>query len=188
MTKEFSFENTVEASGKKQAWDEKMKQIERTVDAKEKRVDEGIKECIVILQLFDINTKASCEGHLDHGVAGPLVDVESKEALELKAQWKKSTTKEEEAELRKEITQENLKERQKLITLLDEFYKGREAPFSKRLIISSLALGWSRLENQGADIQEIELKGKRESNLKEYQEEMRAFTEFLKNKFFENQS
>lgn len=173
-----------EKSEKAKEWDEKMKEIEMTVDALEKRVDKGIKECVVALQLFDINTSASCEGHLDHGIAGPWIDVEDKEAFKLRAQLKRLTTQEESNILRKAITHKNLKERQKLLILLDEFYKGREVPFDQRLIISSRALGWGRLENQGADIQEVESKEKRESNLKEYQEEMGAFTEFLKKIFF----
>jgi len=46
-------------------------------------------------------------------------------------------------------------------------------------------MGWSRIQSLGADFQEIEKDEEiKQQRLQQFQEEMRAFTEFLKKKYF----
>jgi hypothetical protein len=179
-----------EKTEKQRQWDEIADRIERTVDKLKKGVDERIKGTVVGLNAFDINTTASCEGHADRTEGhAPWIDVEAKEVEDLKAQAKALyPNKEENKEKLKEISQEaerrNLEERRKLFLLLEEFYQKRNVPFHQRLIVEGKALEWSRLQSQGAGLQKIESEEVMKQRLGEYQEEMEAFTEFLKDKFF----
>jgi hypothetical protein len=75
-------------------------------------------------------------------------------------------------------------EYKKLIPYLEEFYQGRSVSYVRRLIIDQ----GGRFTCQGLILQSTEKKKTRGLLLKEYQEEMRAFTEFLKQKFFSDQS
>ena len=68
----------------------------------------------------------------------------------------------------------------KISPSLEVFYKNRDVPYDRRLIIDSRG----RLTAQGGIIQWGEDEETRARKLAEYQEEMAAFTEFLKQKFF----
>ncbi|MCL5733384.1 MAG: hypothetical protein M1334_01820 [Patescibacteria group bacterium] len=178
-----------EKNEKQQRWDGIASKVDKTVDKLEKPVDPDIKESIVALNAFGINTTASCEGHIDHGTYAPYIDVEAKDVEMLDRQARELEDKEENINkaknIFKEIEQKNLEEREKLFLLLDEFYKNRNVSFSTKLIVKGLARGWSRLESQGADLQKIKTKEERQENLSRYQEEMAAFTDFLTKKYFE---
>lgn len=65
------------------------------------------------------------------------------------------------------------------------FYKQRCVPYDMRLVIQDLGDGTSRLENQGANLQEIATAEIKQQKLREYQAEMQAFTTFLKEQFFQ---
>lgn len=56
--------------------------VERWADSQGKRVDEGIKETVVILNAIGLPTSGSCEGHTDYGVPVPWVDIEAPNAPE----------------------------------------------------------------------------------------------------------
>ena len=177
-------------SERQRHWDEIAEHVEHIVDKLNNPVDDGIKEGIIALSAFDINTVASCEGHLDGGVAGPWIDVEAKRPAELIARAKellkdKDGNKEKLEELSKKTEGMNLEERKKLFVHLDDFYKDRNVPFHRRLIVNGMALGWSRLQNQGLDLQKIESDEVRKERLLEYQGEMKLFIEFLKDKYFQ---
>lgn len=78
-----------------------------------------------------------------------------------------------------------MKERQKIYTYIEEFYRNREVPFEIKIGIEALARGWSRIQSQGSQLQEIETDPElKEERLKLFQTEMQEFTEFLKSKFF----
>ncbi len=47
-----------------------------------KKVDAGIIETVVVLNLLGMPTTMSCEGHLDHGTGAPWVDIEDTNASE----------------------------------------------------------------------------------------------------------
>ncbi len=73
----------------------------------------------------------------------------------------------------------------RLTDLLEEFYRDRDIEFSARIIMN--AYPWStRLQCQGAEIQRINEPAVKASNLEKYQTEFKAFTEFLKKKYFEH--
>jgi hypothetical protein len=73
------------------------------------------------------------------------------------------------------------------MTYLAQFYERRVVPYDRRLIIEGLGLGGSRIASQGADFQEVTPTDVRRQKLEEYQEEMRAFTIFLKDIWFSGQ-
>lgn len=58
-------------------WDKVKDEIENTADAESHGIDEGIKDAVIALNAFDINTGQSCEGHLDNGMSAPWVRVEA---------------------------------------------------------------------------------------------------------------
>lgn len=168
-------------------------EVEQIVDALGKHIDEGIKEGIAVFRASDINTTGSCEGHDDHGTGGPYIDVESKELNALQKKIDVLPRPEDpEADdpqrevIRHEMLVKNLEERKKLATLLEEFYCDRPANWDARLYINSLANGWSRLESQGVEFQDIETDpSKKKENLSRFQYEMQDFIAFTKKKFFE---
>src|SRR5260370_29918875 len=58
-----------------QRWDELAKKFSRTTDRLGMPIDAGIFETVVVLNALGIHTMASCEGHLDHGLPCPWVDI-----------------------------------------------------------------------------------------------------------------
>lgn len=88
-------------------------------------------------------------------------------------------------------TLENKKLWEKAKLLLKEFYEERKVPPNLELKISEDWHSGFRIYNGGEDykpvpkaLSEVE-KSALGERLKSYQEEMRSFTEFLKNKYFE---
>ncbi len=178
---------TQEKSEKEKHWQKIIAKVETITDKLGKPIDEGIKESIIALTVFDINTDQSCEGHLDHGLPSPWISFDAKENEEL---WKKlkevtkKEDKEEDAQIRMVIHKNEIAERKKLMPFLDEFYMDRHVPYDRGLIITSARR--NTLESQGAGILEVESdKSKKRIKMQEYQEEMKAFTDFLKRKYFE---
>lgn len=179
-----SAEQVIEDRIKK--WQEKLANVDKLADGLGLGIDEGIKEAVVAFHAFEINTTGSHEGKIDrHPV--PYIDVESPDIEELSKKLDKledGGTEDEQDGIRDEIFRKNLEERKKVIPLLEEFYSERKVPYEIRLGITSMARGWSRIESQGADFQEIEKDEEiKKQRLHQLQEEMHAFAEFLKNKY-----
>lgn len=174
---------------KKQKWQEALQGVDLLADRLGLGVDEGIKETVAAFHVFDIHTTASHEGKIDRYPI-PYIDVESPEIVGLERKLEKfeggeSGSEHEEDAVREEILRRSLEERKKVIPLLEEFYSDRKIPYEVRLNIDSRARGWSRIQSQGADFQEIEKDSEaKKQRLHDFQEEMRDFTEFLKNKYF----
>lgn len=187
-------------------WEQKSKEIDGIKDRLGKGLDEGIKEAVTGLQVLGINTTQSCEGHLEWGIGAPWVEVaapQSKQLIQLEEQAHKTfqeaeavfeneghftdeiTAKFDEAHaLRQEVKRLNLVEAAKVMPLLGAFYKNRQdTSFDKRLILSFLSNGRARIESQGAAFQETAPSEIKQQKLAEYQEEMRAFTKFLRVKY-----
>jgi hypothetical protein len=130
-----------------------------TVDGTGRRIDSGIIFLILALNASGIRTTFSCEGHLDHGLAYPWVWVPAED-------------------------------QGKLAEVLTAFYKmhsqaGEQAMDQMLIIVCNFIEGECVLQSMGACCQnerEPQLKAKK---LKEYQEEMHAFAEFLKERFFD---
>ena len=64
-------------SEKENLWEEKRKEIEQTGDRLGYRVDDGIKESVITMNLLELPTHESCEGHSDRGISAPWVGIEA---------------------------------------------------------------------------------------------------------------
>lgn len=66
----------------KQKWEELSEKFSHVTDKIGMPIDGGIFETVVALNVLDIPTSMSCEGHLDHGLPYPWVDIEMPEWLD----------------------------------------------------------------------------------------------------------
>ena len=192
-------------SEKQKLWEEKRKDIDAIADARGKGIDESIKETIIVLQLLGLNTTESSEGSLEEMYASPYVIFKptGSEIEELEQKHQKLVEKmiavedeSEEDELKRdEIAHEmNLNERKmgrlralelkKLLPYLEEFYEDRKTSPERRFIINPHRIYHGIMLPQGSMFQAAENEDTQAERLKEYQEEMRDFTQFLKQKFF----
>ncbi len=71
-------------SAKEIAWEQKRQEIDQIVDLNGRRIDGGIKETVVALNINELPTSNSCEGHIDRGLPFPFVKVEA----ERKPRWR----------------------------------------------------------------------------------------------------
>lgn len=187
------------ASSKEQQWQQMAERIARVTDGLGKGVDNGIKDTVIVLNLLRIHTTASCEGHLEWGTCAPWVDIDVSGLHEEDQRYltaMKDAQKQRESgqlpkeevrqlfaevhQLRKEAKQKHLEERRKVIPYLTAFYQTHVVAYDRQLIVWGLGLGTTRIESLGADFQEVTPLETRLQKLEEYQEEMRAFTEFLR--------
>ncbi len=168
---------------KLELWTSKTLEIDAITDRLGKRIDEGIKEVIIGLTLLNINTTASCEGHLDRGTFAPYIDIESPKAKVLAERHHSLETEDEERSINKEIQKANLEELENFIPLLDEFYADRHSTFHQRLTIRAMPWGWSRIQSGGTELQKVADKQLKSDRLLEFQKEMEAFKVFLKKKY-----
>ena len=188
---------------RKAQWDKMYARMSKMTDKLGRGIDAGIMDTVVVLNLLELPTTGSCEGHLDRASGAPWVHVgtnegddemkayfhfmqEGKEAHE-KGQPSKHLFEQAHAK-RRVVRQKQLIFRQKLVDYLDIFYTSRYVPYDIRLVIQDLGDGTSRLENQGANLQEIATAEIKQQKLREYQAEMQAFTTFLKEQFFKQPS
>lgn len=184
-------------------WDEMHKRMSKMGDKLGKGIDAGIIDTVVVLNLLEMPTTMSCEGHLEWGTAGPWVhvgnhdgDKEMKEYFQLMQEARNAHEQgqpskhlfEQAHAKRRAARQTQLIFRQKLVNYLDMFYKQRFVPYDMRLVIQDLADGTSRLEIQGVSLQEIATVEIKQQKLLAYQAEMQAFTAFLKEQFFQKPS
>lgn len=187
---------------REQNWQTIASQVEQITDRLGKGVDERIKDLVVGLNVHQINTVQSCEGHLDWGTGAPWVDIESSDLGELEQLLRETHKIADESErlhippdeveqlnerattLQRDIVQRNLKERGKVMDLLHTFYQDRRVPYERQLSLQSYGLGRTRLESHGAVLQQIAAPEQKLQKLQEYQEEMTAFARFLRDKYF----
>jgi hypothetical protein len=69
-----SFEQPI-SKEKESAWENKIKEVENSSDYLGHEIDERIKEIIAAFNLVELPTSASCEGHIDHGISAPWVEI-----------------------------------------------------------------------------------------------------------------
>jgi len=62
---------------KEQLLEEKIAVVEKRVDLIGEGMDKQIIQTVAMLNLLELPTSGSCEGHLDHGLANPWVDVQA---------------------------------------------------------------------------------------------------------------
>lgn len=189
---------------KQNLWQQRSRELDNIKDGLGKGIDNGIKETVVALNVLGINTTQSCEGHLDWGTGAPWIDLRAPNIDELAHQmydaFETARTTSQNAgrgpseedkqlfnkahELRLEVKRRNLEEAAKAMGLLDTFYKDRDVPYDRRLIISIASAEYNRIESQGAEFQETASPETKQQKLVEYQHEMQAFTAFLKDTYF----
>lgn len=182
---------------KNQVWEDLEKYFARVIDRCGTKIDPGIMNAVIACNAVGINTTASCEGHLDWGCAHPWIragvtgidDLEEELHQALKASQNATEDNRERlcdeyyaiaARVQKIHVQEELK----LTKYLDAFYKQHEMHYDSHLIIDRTISGECILQSHGADLQGIREPDEKAKKLKEYQAEMQAFAEFLKQEFF----
>lgn len=62
---------------KERAWNTKVEEVRNRLDAAGGEMDEGIVDTVAALNIHTIPTSGSCEGHIDHGVPTPWIDIEA---------------------------------------------------------------------------------------------------------------
>ncbi len=181
-------------------WNKIKAQFAKTTDKLGRTIDGGIIDVVVGLNLNNIHTISSCEGHLQWGIAGPWIDIEAdidtsplKERAQslyhkIEQDFDRLTEKQifqlssQARKLQKKAQAPHLLEREKLLKLLSEFYQTRKVPYQVQLHAVDYDFATTRLCNIGASIQESLPAKLKERNLKKFQAEIRAFGDFLKNK------
>lgn len=86
------------------------------------------------------------------------------------------------------LRKRNLKEQMRLMELLDEFNKDKEISSDVRLILAPMGRGGACLISRGARFQPIRSRKEQKEKLEQYQQEMTAFTDFLKKKYFKTKA
>jgi len=188
---------------KETQWSEIADRASRITDKLGMPIDQGILDTVIVLNALGITTKQSCEGHVDRGVCAPWIFFTTPGIDELNKQVFQAQEKAIQAskerkytnaelhqlfepvhQLRYQADSKHAEDQQKVIALLNTFYADRHISQDKRLIVYSRTPGTSALESQGARCQYIDSPEVRALKLREYQEEMLAFTAFLKAIFF----
>ncbi len=176
-----------EKSEKEIAWEQGRSEVDKIADKLGLGVDDKIKEAVTSFRILGFATSASCEGHIGeindegrtHGVPYPWIDLYTPEPKG----WKESEKK------KNEWAVENYTQQQKMMNLLEEFYKDRETQFDARLTFKGIGTyGGFRIQSFGADMMRTLLTIEEQSEkLELYRKEMNDFTSFLKNKYLGNQ-
>lgn len=164
-------------------WNETVARLTRVTDKLGKRIDSGIFETVVILTMLEFCTTASCEGHIDWGIAAPWVDIDPPGDVEALREQMRSASKEEAREISNGLKSKQLEVFQSLSSLLERFYRQSShgyIPHHQILIARPWAAGRIRLESIGVELQAIESNQIKKQKLEAYQGEMFAFTTFLK--------
>lgn len=205
------FETTVDQNKylKELRWESTMKETDIIIDGLGKRIDSGIKETVTALKVNDYETTGSCEGHLDHGLPHPWLDVEMSLTTDERKQMKElrdrllhahnankqpdnSDLAQRDVFEEKRIAFENT-----LSNLCEEFYSQHEPKnFDIKLFLLKTPSGFRIQSKYGRGLGKLNwaefeahqktLSSKeKENNLLMAREEMQAFAQFLKKKFFE---
>ena len=167
-------------------------------------IDAGILETVIVLNILGITTSQSCEGHLDHGRPYPWIMVITPEAVRFSRQsatiftqaaqqkeQEKSSNEQLQAlyikanQFRSQAEQLHSIDQQRLLNHLTAFYKVHHTPFDCKLILYTRVPGTSCMESQGATTVIGQPPEIQQRKLIMYQKEMLAFTNFLKNMYFE---
>ncbi len=151
-------------------WDQAEEKVGQFRDALKMPVEKGIRETVLMLNVLGFTTLMSCEGHLDRGLPYPWVDIKFNEVeIEL---------------LNGRATPDLLK----MISLLEEFYETRK-PLQYARITISQRVGSFRIQSivvRSAKRLKVAVPIFLKTFYGNYVQEMNAFTEFLKQKFWNN--
>jgi hypothetical protein len=176
-------------------WDEAAVKVDKLADKLGLGVDAGIRDTVIALWVLGFNTRQSCEGHLDSGVAAPWVDIETanpatqlikEERILLDRMMEGDPTKSNPADnerlhtIRAERHRQWLPEVTRLLGLLNDFYKGRSVAIEHRLILAPRGATGVRLVAQGEVLVPLADEAAQRAMLAGSQGEMRDFTAFLR--------
>jgi hypothetical protein len=183
---------------KNQRWEASEKYFSRIIDGFGTPIDPGIIDVVVALNMVGVNTEASCEGHLGHGNAHPWIRIGAPGVDDLEEElrharlkvhrrifnWNRDKAWAKHNEIEARLKPLHMQEWDKVISLLEDFYKHRFVDLDRRLIISDpLMSGQFFLQSQGGARQDSRDDREKAERLKEYQCEMQAFASFLKERF-----
>ena len=139
---------------------ERWKAMEQEVagwgDALGLPIDPGIKNTVIVLNLLGFKTSGSCEGHMDWGKAYPWIEFDIDD-----------------------------KKIDALKNLINDFYKNHSVDKERMVTIAKINSGLVIMWNPEGAWQVRRNEKEKKEKLKEYQEEMKSFTEFLTRYYFE---
>ncbi len=190
---------------KQQRWDRSTEEFTHMADKLGKPIDQGILETVIVLNLLEVKTVQSCEGHMEWGVAAPWIDIEPsvpkqvsdtqfknademfKKAIEIEKIPHNGKKAADMFALSRTMFDEARKPLRELYAkcciLFNQFYSGRAVSYDRILTCTHYARRL-RLESIGAFLQPINEPSIKKPKLVEYQDEMKEFTAFLKKIYF----
>ena len=161
-------------------WNESIERMRDVTDGLGKKIDQGIFETVVALNALNIHTTASCEGHIEWGLAAPWIDIDpSERATGMRDEMRRGTY-EEAKKIGKVLEEEQAFLLGTVSRLLAQFYSTRSVPYHHIIIPNTLGGGRIRLRSIGLEMQTIVEEDVKAQKLLEYQQEMTNFTVFLK--------
>jgi hypothetical protein len=173
-----------EAEPKEILWEQKRRETAEIKDRLGEGIDENIKEAVTAFRVHEFATDGSCGGHLPeekHGLPYPWVDICTPKPAGF------DIKKDRDGEKEQEWKKENLRQREKMMKYLEEFYKARETPPDAMIVLHNIGIfGAFRMQNFGGETMEALTTEQQTSKLDLYRKEMAVFAEFLKQKFFDN--
>lgn len=190
----FNKPNPENISIKQKAWDDMKQNILKSASEFEnEKMEEGVMDTVVVMNLLGVNTMESCEGHVEKEKPYPSVifgskkhsQFYSKESNEINTKYRNvKGDSPEYRELLESIKEESSNLKNKVQILLDEFYSGKEwspyhygvSVFTKDSMYSLAPVGLENAENNSIENKRTILDLSRK--------EMDDFTEFLKNKYY----
>lgn len=202
---------TIQGFDLKIQWKEALEQWGRVTDTLGQPIDPGILETVAILNLLSLQTTGSCEGHLESGLAYPWIDLEAThpDRVRREAEWdalndrfmelcernnsglpiKIGARAAEFLHQREAVGHEIYAEQHRMIRrlmgYLDQFYARHRSAYDRHLTLFPFhTFDTMRLLSVGGFVSETLSEEEKRLKLPEYQEEMRLFTEFLKQEAF----
>jgi hypothetical protein len=179
---ELSPENTPHLD-QEMKWNRITAELASASDRLGKPIDSAILPTVVALRMIGFQTNASCEGHLDHGIKAPWIEVGSVSDDLARRALSGPSTEESSPHIKSveelQAIEAVYNERSRLIDLLDKFYSHRQCSAQARLIVM-FRLGQCRMISQGYGIQDGLPVETQSTMLDTYRTEMKEFTDWLK--------
>jgi hypothetical protein len=189
-------------SEREQQWQEAIRCYIQQAQEEHWHVEPDIVETVVVLRECGITTPSASMGVLERPPYAPWVriyrtDLDEEEKRVWQA-WEEAQKQNELKqlpqdeihrlfsryhEMRKVLISKHLQERSILLEHLITFYAERQVPFDRILILRDMQYS-ATLESQGAQFQLQASPQERQRKLIEYQQELRQFTNFLKQIYF----
>lgn len=155
-----------------------LAQLQKITDKLGMPIDDGIRLPVAVLRIHGFVTTGSCEGHLGRKTHGPYITLESPDAAQYEVKMRKTPIDGDEfRHLWEQLRSINLKERERLAHLLDEFYIDRTT--ETKLTITNIGPGTSRLICDGFEAAEASSTAEHAVWLKQAQAEFAAFADWL---------